>query len=217
MERSKLIHKTIDEENIQEICESLASQDADLRIVFEKHGTPPVWKRIEGFETLVHIILEQQVSLASAKACLDKLAQKIGEITPQNFLKLNDEELKSLGFSRQKTSYCRGLAEAVLSGQLNLVSLQSYANEDVKTILKSLKGIGDWTADIYLLMAMSRADVMPKGDLALHISWRKLSNLEKNPTSDEFIEMAEKWQPFRSVAARMLWHFYLSERKNANK
>jgi DNA-3-methyladenine glycosylase II len=217
MERSKMIYKTIDEENIQEICESLASQDVDLRIIFEKYGTPPVWKRNEGFETLVHIILEQQVSLASAKACLDKLAQKIGKITPQNFVKLNDEELKSLGFSRQKTSYCRGLAEAILSKQLNLVSLQSHANDEVKDILKSLKGIGDWTADIYLLMAMSRADVMPKGDLALHISWRKLANLEKNPTSDEFVEMAEKWKPFRSVAARMLWHFYLSERKKTSK
>jgi DNA-3-methyladenine glycosylase II len=95
--------------------------------------------------------------------------------------------------------------------------MQMLTNEEIKVELKSLKGIGDWTADIYLLMAMSRADVMPKGDLALHIAWRKLTDLEQNPTSDEFLEIAEKWTPYRSVAARMLWHFYLSERKKTNK
>jgi DNA-3-methyladenine glycosylase II len=212
-----MIHKTIDEDNISEISEQLAKQDSNLNQIFEKHGTPPLWKRNEGFETLVHIILEQQVSLASAKACLDKLAISIDKITPQNFIKLTDEELKSIGFSRQKTSYCRGLSEAILTKTIDLHSMQMLPNAEVKIELKSLKGIGDWTADIYLLMAMSRADVMPKGDLALHIAWRKLTDLEQNPTSDEFLEIAEKWTPYRSVAARMLWHFYLSERKKTNK
>jgi DNA-3-methyladenine glycosylase II len=212
-----MIHKNISEDNISEISNQLAKCDPHLNLIFEKHGPPPLWKRNEGFETLVHIILEQQVSLASAKACLDKLAIKIGDISPENFLKLNDEELKSIGFSRQKTSYCRGLSEAILAKMIDLHLLQTLTNTEVKIELKSLKGIGDWTADIYLLMAMSRADVMPKGDLALHIAWRKLTGLEQNPTSDEFLEIAEKWTPYRSVAARMLWHFYLSERKKTNK
>jgi DNA-3-methyladenine glycosylase II len=208
-----MIHKIIDEDNIFEFSKELAKQDRNLNIIFEKYGTPPLWKRNEGFETLVHIILEQQVSLASAKACLDKLAAKIEKITPENFLALNDEELKLVGFSRQKTSYCRILSEAILTNSIDLDSLQTLPNEEVKYELKKLKGIGDWTADIYLLMAMSRIDVMPKGDLALHIAWRKLNDLERNPTSDEFLIIAEKWMPYRSVAARMLWHFYLSERQ----
>jgi DNA-3-methyladenine glycosylase II len=157
--------------------------------------------------------LEQQVSLASAKACFDKLTQKLVKVTPENLLKLDDAELKLIGFSRQKSAYSRNLAEAVLSNQIDLEKLEMLENEEVKAELKKLKGIGDWSADVYLLMSLLRIDIMPKGDLALHVAWKNLNNLPNRPTSDEFLIIAEKWKPYRAVAARLLWHFYLSEKR----
>ncbi|CAN5516523.1 DNA-3-methyladenine glycosylase [soil metagenome] len=202
--------KTLDEKNLAEICIKLAEMDADLRFIFENYGTPPLWKRDMDFSTLIHIILEQQVSLTSALLAFNKLKEKLGKITPENVLKLTDEELKLCYFSRQKTLYARELAKAVLDGKLNLKSLENLSDADAKHELKKIKGIGDWTADIYLLMVLLRADVMPKGDLALHIAWKKLKNLKDAPHADEFQQIAEKWKPFRAVAARLLWHFYLS-------
>lgn len=202
--------KTLDEQNLNGICKKLAEQDADLRFIFETHGTPPLWKREANFATLVHIILEQQVSLASALSAFNKLHEKLGKITPENILQLSDEELKACYFSRQKTVYARELAKAVLNGNLDLKYLEKLPDETVKVELKKIKGVGDWTADIYLLMVLLRADVMPKGDLALHIAWKRLKNLEHAPNSDEFQIIAKRWKPFRAVAARLLWHFYLS-------
>lgn len=203
----------LDEKKLVTACEKLAETDTDLAFIFENYGTPPLWKRGANFATLVHIILEQQVSLASALSAFNKLSEKTGEITPENILKLSDEELKACYFSRQKTVYVRELAKAILSGELNLESLENLSDANAKTELKKIKGIGDWTADIYLLMAMLRADVMPKGDLALHVAWKKLKKLEHAPNSDEFQIIAERWKPFRAVAARLLWHFYLSVKK----
>jgi len=203
----------LNEEKLVAACLTLAKQDEDLANIFQRFGKPPLWAREPGFATLVHIILEQQVSVASAKSAFDKLVKFVEILTPQNLLRLNDAELKAVGFSRQKTGYARGLAEAVLNGKIDLKALESLPDAEVKAELKKLKGIGDWTSDIYLLMALSRPDVMPKGDLALHIAWQKLKNLELRPTSDEFLLIAERWKPFRAVAARLLWHFYLSARK----
>ncbi len=205
--------KTLDEKNLIEICKKLAKKCADLRFIFETYGTPPLWAREASFSTLVHIILEQQVSLASALSAFNRLRERLGEITPENVLKLTDEELKLCYFSRQKTVYARELARAVVHGNLDLKSLEKLPDEAVKIELKKVKGIGDWTADIYLLMALLRADVMPKGDLALHVAWKKLKRLEHAPHADEFQQIATRWKPFRAVAARLLWHFYLSEKK----
>ena len=145
----------------------MSKTDDDLKYIFETHGTPPLWKREANFATLIHIILEQQVSLASALSAFNRLKEKVGEITPENVLKLSDEEMKLCYFSRQKTVYARELSKAILNGDLNLKSLEKLSDAEAKHELKKIKGIGDWTADIYLLMAMLRADVMPKGDLAL--------------------------------------------------
>lgn len=194
----------------------LAAADRFLRVVYEMYGTPPLWDRKPGFATLLQIILEQQVSLASAKACFDKLTARLGEVTPDNLLTLGDAELKSLGFSRQKTSYARHLAEAILEHRIDLDGLQYIHDAEVRSELIKLKGIGDWTSDIYLLMALLRPDVMPKGDIALHAAWSKLSG-EPRPTSDEFLQIAQRWQPYRSTAARLLWHFYLSERRKPER
>jgi DNA-3-methyladenine glycosylase II len=205
--------KTVSEENIASICRKLIKTDPDLALIYQMYGTPPLWARPAGFSTLVHIILEQQVSLASAKACHDKLCERLGKLTPKAFLTLNDAELKTVGFSRQKTAYARNLAEMVLSRKLLLKTLETMPDGEVRETLKQLKGIGDWTADVYLLMCLLRSDIMPRGDLALHAAYQKLKGLDRRPGADEFIALAEKWKPYRAVAARLLWHFYLSQRR----
>lgn len=174
-----------------------------------------MWDREPGFATLLQIILEQQVSLASAKACFDKLSARLGHVSPENVLTLSDTELKTIGFSRQKTAYARHLAEAVIEGRIDLDSLHLMADSEVKTELIKLKGIGEWSSDIYLLMALLRHDVMPKGDIALHAAWAKLSG-QPRPNSDDFVAMAVKYAPHRSTAARLLWHFYLSEKRGTS-
>ncbi len=206
--------KPLDENNLVTACKKLSKQDEDLAFIFRTYGVPPLWAREPNFATLLHIILEQQVSLASAQSAFNKLREKLsGQITPENLLSLSDAEMKAAYFSRQKTVYARDLAQNILNGSLDLNRFENLSNEEIKTELKKIKGIGEWTSDIYLLMAMLRADVMPKGDLALHIAWHKLKRLEFRPTADEFLQIAERWKPLRSVAARLLWHFYLSTKK----
>ncbi len=203
--------KTINQNNLITACRKLSKQDEDLAIIFQTYGVPPLWAREPTFATLLHIILEQQVSVASALSAFNKLKEKLGAtVTPDGVLSLTDAEMKACYFSRQKTVYARELSKAIADGNLDLESFENLANEEIKTELKKIKGIGDWTADIYLLMAMKRADVMPKGDLALHVAWQKLKHLERRPASDEFLQIAERWKPLRAVAARLLWHFYLS-------
>lgn len=196
-------------------CRKFAD-DQHLGLVHARYGVPPLWDREPGFATLLQIILEQQVSLASAKACFDKLAACLGNVTPENVLSLSDAELKTVGFSRQKTAYARHLSEALLEKRLDLDGLHLRSDAEVKEELIKLKGIGEWTSDIYLLMALLRPDVMPKGDIALHSAWHRLSG-EPRPSSDEFLVIAERWKPYRSVAARLLWHFYLSERRKHDR
>ena len=205
--------KAISERNMLAICRELATSDERLAFVHSTYGTPPLWARPKGFATLLNIILEQQVSLASAKACFDKLYDHLGDVTPDRFLTVNDADLKTIGFSRQKTVYGRHLSEAVIGKHIDLNILHSLSDEEVRTELVKLKGIGVWTADVYLVMALLRPDVMPRGDIALHAAYQKLTGSDKRPGSDEFIEIAERWRPFRSVAARLLWHFYLSEKR----
>ena len=204
--------KPLTERTLKTACISLSAADPVLAHVHHTFGTPPMWDREPGFATLLQIILEQQVSLASAKACYDKLCLRLGEVTPENVLMLDDVEMKVVGFSRQKTAYARHLSQAVLERHIDLDNLSHLPDSDVKTELIKLKGIGEWTSDIYLLMALLRPDVMPKGDIALHTAYHKLTG-EPRPTSDEFVRMAERWSPYRSVAARLLWHFYLSEKR----
>lgn len=204
--------KALTTSKLKEACRKLAATDVHFASVLQRHGTPPLWDREPGFATLLQIILEQQVSLASAKACFDKLTARTGTVTPITLLASTDAELKLDGFSRQKTSYARHLAEAVIEKSIDLDGMHELSDEDVKSELTKLKGVGDWTSDIYLLMALLRPDIMPKGDIALHTAFQKLSGLDQRPSADEFISIAEKWRPHRSAAARLLWHFYLSER-----
>jgi DNA-3-methyladenine glycosylase II len=197
--------------------EELIKKDEGFAGIVFAHGPPPLWEREEGFHTLIHIILEQQVSLASAKAAYTRLQQLVTPLEPENFLRLNDEELKQAGFSRQKTRYGRALACAVIDGALDLSGLGGLEDREVKAQLMKVKGIGPWTADIYLLMALGRPDIWPKGDLALEIAFQRLKGLQKKPAWEEMKTASTAWKPWRAVAARLLWHFYLSEQKNASR
>ena len=192
---------------------TLCERDASLAMIVDRYGPPPLWEREQGFHTLIHIVLEQQVSLQSARAAYDRLLLAVQPLTPERFLTLSDSRLKQIGFSRQKTAYGRYLASAILKGELDLEGLQSLTDQDARSRLMEIKGIGSWTADIYLLMAMGRSDIWPSGDLALAGALQRVRQLPERPTLQQLDEISENWRPFRAVAARLLWHFYLSERR----
>ena len=189
--------------------DALVSVDPDLARVVSAFGHPPLWERPPGFPTLVYIVLEQQVSLASARAAFDRLAAA-GPVTPDFFLRLSDQELLAIGFSRQKASYCRGLATALASAELDLSAIDELDDQEARAALLQLKGIGPWTADIYLLMALLRPNIWPIGDLALVQALQEVKELDRRPTAAEALAIAELWQPWRAAAARILWHWYLS-------
>lgn len=204
----------LDDPALQQASHWLAGRDPALAMVLERHGYPPLWARAPGFATLVYIILEQQVSLASAKAAFQRLEAHLnGNVTPALFSEIPDETLRGIGFSRQKTRYARLLAEAVLEGEIDLKNLHTLPDEAVRTELKRLKGIGDWTADIYLLMCLLRPDVLPQGDIALLEAYKRLNGLANRPDHASFTAGTLHWRPWRSVGARLLWHFYLCERR----
>jgi DNA-3-methyladenine glycosylase II len=171
-----------------------------------------MWEREPGFPTLLLTILEQQVSLASARAAYEKLLAIAAPLTPGRFLELDDSELKTAGFSRQKTRYGRELAMAILAGQLDLNRLRALSDEDARAELTRVKGVGRWTADIYLLLAMRRPDIWPIGDLALVTAVRQAMGLAAAPAPSQMEAIGAAWRPWRAVAARLLWHFYLSTR-----
>ncbi len=201
----------LNEDSLSRAVEKLCEVDDNLKSVIDRFGLPPLWARAPGFSTLIHIILEQQVSLASARACFDKLNSALDEVNPDTFMTLDDAALLKIGFSRQKTRYSRILARAILDGSLDLESLIKHSDEVVFAQLTSLTGIGPWTANIYLLMALGRPDIWPGGDLALEVALQKLLGLEHRPRGNEFQHLAESWRPNRAVAARILWHYYLSK------
>ena len=201
------------EDNFHKLCDEVCNKDKDLKNILNKHGYPPMWTRPSTFQTLIHFILEQQVSLASAKAALCRLQEKIGTITPENLLALSDEEMKNCYFSRQKMIYARQLAEAILSNKLSLKKLATLNDEEVRKELTAIKGIGTWTADVYLLFALHRTDIFPTGDLAMMNAFKEIKKSDKNISKDETLQVAEQWKPYRSIATMMLWHYYIRKRE----
>lgn len=194
---------------LHETSALLAGRDPDLARILSNYGPPPLWDRPAGFATLIYIILEQQVSLASARAAYLRLAAAI-TITPHSFLSLNAETLKAIGFSRQKIGYGRILAQAIIDKQIDLDHLTDLADDEVRTELTRVKGIGRWSADIYLLMALLRPDIWPANDLALAMAVRRLRNLDVTPKPVDMHALGEAYRPWRSVATRLFWHYYLS-------
>jgi len=195
--------------------EDLAARDPDLADIVARLGSPPLWDRQPGFPTLLHIVLEQQVSLASARAAFDRLRVVAEPLTPTRFLELSDTDLLAIGFSRQKARYGRALAAAVDSGALDLDGLDRLDDDDVQRALQAVPGIGPWTSTIYLLMALGRPDVWPVGDIALAVSVGEVKGLGSRPDAATMAELGEVWRPLRSVAARLLWHDYLARRGRA--
>lgn len=202
--------------NYHSICDELALLDADLGKILTAYGYPPLWSRPNTFESLVHIILEQQVSLASALSALNKLREAIPEITPAALLSLTDTELRACYFSRQKSSYIKQLAEALLSGQIDLAAFEHMDDETVRQQLITLKGIGNWTIDIYLIFVLHRTDIFPLGDLAAVNALKRLKALPVQATKLAVWHIAEQWQPYRTAATMLLWHYYLSRNRKTS-
>ncbi len=200
----------LDEAGLVDAVGSLAAIDGDLAGIIERHGPPPLWARPPGFETLVRIILEQQVSLASAEAAMGRLVRVAGAVEPQPVVAVGEAALREAGLTRQKSRYVLGLAREIVDGHLDLESVAATDDAAARGQLMAVLGIGRWTADIYLLMALGRPDVWPVGDLALAGSMRRAKGLAALPTIAEQASVAEAWRPWRAVAARILWHAYLA-------
>jgi len=211
---------TLDERSLALAVARLGADDPDLAGIVERHGPPPMWDRAPGFPTLLHIVLEQQVSLTSAQAAFDRLtaaanvvgAPTAAPVTPGRFLEFTDAELLAIGFSRQKARYGRALATAVGSGALDLDGLADLDDGRVQAALEAVPGIGPWTSTIYLLMVLRRPDVWPVGDIALAQAVAEVKGRPARPSADEMATIGERWRPWRSVAARLLWHDYLRRR-----
>lgn len=198
--------------NFIHLCDVLGKRDKHLCGIIKEYGHPPMWTRPNTFQTLVLTILEQQVSLASAYAAFKKLKERTGYITPQKILALKDEELRASYFSRQKIVYVRELANAIITKQLRLKKLESLPDEEVRHELKKIKGIGDWTADVYLMHVLQRTDLFPLGDIALVNSLKEIKQLHPHISKDEMLAIAEPWRPYRTIASMILWHSYIKKR-----
>jgi DNA-3-methyladenine glycosylase II len=204
--------QTLHRASLLSAVRTLTRGDRRLARLVAQYGAPPLWARRPGFASLLRIILEQQVSLASAQALYHRLATAVEHVKPAGVLALGLAGLRGLGLTRQKASYACGLAEQVLGGQLALDRLGRYDDDEAREHLMRVRGIGPWTANIYLLMAMRRPDIWPPGDLALHKALGCLHGSAGVPSSGEAEQLAERWRPLRAVAARILWHAYLAER-----
>ena len=200
---------TLTRERLAAAAAELAERDPHLGLVYKVHGVPPMWGRRPGFETLLRIVLEQQVSLVSARAMFARLNANIQPFTAEGFIVAGEARLRSLGVTRQKSHYCIQVAQALRNGDLRRISRMS--DEEAHATLLRIKGVGPWTANIYLLMALKRPDIWPDGDIALATAAGKLRKMKTRPSFIELAKIAEKWRPYRSVAARMLWQYYLAQ------
>ena len=188
----------------------LARRDPHLAAVVARYGAPPLWDRPPGFETLVQIILEQQISLSAGRAAYGRLERLAGSVTPRRVAVLTETELRSAGLTRQKSAYIRELAQAIVAGEFDPDALAALDDDEARAALIRLRGVGAWTADIYLLMALGRADIWPSGDLALVAAIREVKRMRSLPSVERIERITRAWSPWRAVAARVLWHHYLS-------
>jgi DNA-3-methyladenine glycosylase II len=206
--RASVVSTILDEAALARAVSRLAKRDHDLARVVGEYGRPPLWEREPGFETLVLIILEQQVSLASAAATCGRLLAAAGEVTPARLAEMSDEEVRAAGITRQKSVYLRDLARLVVEGELDLRGLERMDDDAARAELTKVKGIGAWTAEIYLLRALGRADAWPAGDLAVQEAIRIGLGLKSRPTVKEMAVIGEAWRPYRGAAAHLFWAYY---------
>jgi len=205
--------KILNKQHFKELCDWCVEIEPKLKSVITQFGYPPFWHREPDFSTLILTILEQQVSLASAKAAFNKLTKKIQTVTPENLVQLTDEELRACYFSRQKVIYSRNIASEIISGNLSLNELNNLSEKEIRSRLLQLKGIGNWTIDMFLLMSLHFADIFPHGDLATIKSVFELNLVPAIFSKEEIINFMKKFAPFQSVATYILWHSYI-ERRN---
>lgn len=190
----------------------LAELDPDLHRIRSSLGYPPLWSRTPGFASLVHIILEQQVSIKAAATLFKRLSAHLGTVTPDSVQEAGEQGLRQIGLTRQKSRYCVELARRIISGELELCKLDTLDDEQGRSHLLKIPGLGPWTVDVYYMMALGRPDVWPQGDLALASAIQDVKQLESRPTKDEQLAYAQQWSPWRAIAARMLWMHYLDRR-----
>lgn len=196
------------DESLRPALDALAARDRDIAAAYERCGLPPVRSNPDGFAGLLHVIVCQQVSAAAGRAILARLEAAVRPMTPKTLLKLDDEVLRAVGLSRPKMRYCRGLAEDLASGRLDLVTVRELDDAAAIEQITRVKGLGRWSAECYLLFALKRPDVWPADDLAVQTAMQRLKGLAARPTTKEMDSLAEPWRPYRSAAARLLWHYY---------
>jgi DNA-3-methyladenine glycosylase II len=194
---------------MQKAIDHLSKKDKIFKQIIEQYGIPEIPKRRQGFETLALLILEQQVSIDSAKATYNKLKNKVQEFQPKWLLDLPDEDFRTCGVSRQKTKYIKCLAEAILEKTIDLESLPSKSAEIVREELIKIKGIGNWTIDVYLMFSLESPDILPLGDIAVINTIKELLHIHNKPEMEIYIQ---KWAPYRTMATFLLWHHYLQKR-----
>jgi DNA-3-methyladenine glycosylase II len=188
----------------------LIKSDNDLHRIYQQVSAPDFWYKSPGFTGLLRIILEQQVSLASGRAMYHKLSGLNGRVTVDSFLELSIDQLRHIGFSRQKIAYSRMLAISIRDGELDLNVVAMLPDREVRNVLIKFKGVGEWTVHCYLIFCLDRADIWPSGDLALNKALKVVKKLDIIPDKKMSEMIAGSWKPYRSVAARLLWHYYLS-------
>jgi DNA-3-methyladenine glycosylase II len=208
------VPRALTREALAEGVRVLSRRDPDLAALAARNGLPPMWARRPGFPTLVHIVLEQQVSIVAARSLFRRVSASLGGMTPERVAGRGILGLHRLGLTRQKASYCHALAHAVLDGSLSLTGIARGDDHAGRSALLALRGIGPWSADIYYLMALRRPDIWPAGDLALAVALHEVKRLRRRPDAGRQLEMSAGWAPWRSVAARLLWHYYLTTRKS---
>lgn len=194
---------------MEQIVNYLIEKDPVFKLIVEKYGLPIIPKRPQGFETLVLLILEQQVSIDSAKATFLKLKATQPNFIPESLISLSDTAFRSFGVSRQKTSYIKALSHSIINNHIDLESLATKSSEQVREELIKIKGIGHWTIDIYLMFSLQAQDIIPLGDIAVINTIKELLNIHDKQQIEEYVS---KWSPYRSVATFLLWHYYLNKR-----
>jgi len=194
---------------MKEVVKHLIVKDPIFKLIVEKYGLPIIPKRPQGFETLVLLILEQQVSIDSAKATFLKLKAAQAKFVPESLLSLSDEEFRSFGVSRQKTTYIKALSDAIINKQIDIESLATKSAAQVREELIKIKGIGNWTIDVYLMFSLEAPDIIPLSDIAVINTIKELLDIQDKLEIEEYVG---KWSPNRSVATFLLWHYYLNKR-----
>ena len=194
---------------MQESIPFLSQKDEVLKTIIADFGLPIIQKREEGFASMCHIILEQQVSIASAKAAYEKLVNLVGKVDPFNISNATDEDLRTCGISRQKTLYLKDLAQRVISKELDFSSLPMKSEQQIRNELIQIKGVGNWSIDVYLMFCMQSQDIIPLGDIAIKNTLMELYNCQ---SEEEMLAISSNWKPFRTVASFIIWHYYLKKR-----